>query len=192
MRYVCIFHLKNVGALQDDFWCLFLNIWMIFAMLVINSSNWILPGIYPASYETCSCISQDYSQSRKFESTSTVLSIITLLVSSFVAARINIYKFKLKMTVLPLGPSQILKNKFPHKLLADLTLTIGSLLLLIVTFAIVYIISSRVEFNTKFFLYLLTIPVALNLFSFLFYAKNANARKTILRELYDFVFHCNQ
>ena len=96
------------------------------------------------------------------------------------------------MTVLPLGPSQILKNKFPHKLLADLTLTIGSLLLLIVTFAIVYIISSRVEFNTKFFLYLLTIPVALNLFSFLFYAKNANARKTILRELYDFVFYCNQ
>jgi hypothetical protein len=167
-------------------------------MFVINGSNWFLPGIYPPPYELCSCISQDYSQPRKFENTTMTLLLITLLVWSFVAIRINIYKQSLKVTVAPLAPSQTLAMQFPKKLLADLTLTIGCVLFLTMAFSIIYMFSSTnatVDFNNLKFSYFLIMPVSFNLFTILFYAKNVNARKTLLRELRD-SFHswieCNQ
>jgi len=198
VRYIFIFHKKSAGFLHDDFWCLFINIWMIFAMLLINGSNWFLPGIYPPPYEICSCTSQDYSQPRKFEDTAMAILLTTLLVWSFVAIRVYIYKRQSEVTVAPLVPSQALAGQFSNKLLADLTLTIGCLILLTMTFSIIYVISSAnatVDFNILKYVYFLIMPVSSNLFSILFYANNAKARKTLLRELRD-SFHswieCNQ
>jgi hypothetical protein len=198
VRYICIFHLKNAGFLHDDFWCLFLNIWMIFAMLVINGSNWFLPGIYSPISELCSCISQDYSLPRKFENTTMTILLTALFVWSFVSLRINIYKRSLEVAVAPLDPSNTQAIKFPKKQLADLTLTIGCVLLLTMAFSIIYVFSSKnttVDFSVLKFFYVLILPVAFNLFSILFYAKNVKARKTLLRELRD-SFHswieCNQ
>ncbi len=198
MRYICIFHFKNSGFLHDDFWCLFLNIWMIFAMLVINGSNWFLPGIYSPISELCSCISQDYSLPRKFENTTMTFLLTLLVVWSFVSLRINIYKRSLNVAVAPLEPSQTLAIKFPNKLLADLTLTIGCVLLLTITFSIIYMFSSTnstVEFNTLKYVYVLVMPVTFSLFTFLFYANNVKARKTLLREMSDLLtslIECNQ
>jgi hypothetical protein len=196
VRYICVIHLKNAGSLQDDFWCLFLNIWLIFVILLVNGSNWILPGIYTPTYEICSCISQNYGQTRKFENTAMALSLTTMIIFSFVAIRIHTFKYKLKMTVAPVGPIQNHKSKFQNKLLADLTLTICSVLLIATTFAITYIIGSThvtvVDFNIIQCLYLLMMPVAFNLVTILFYAKNVNARKMILRELRTSLMHCNQ
>jgi hypothetical protein len=183
-----IFHLKSAGFLQDDFWCLFLNIWMIFAMFVINGSNWFLPGIYPPPYEICSCISQDYSQPRKFEDTTMVILITMLLVWSFVAIRVYIYKRQSEVTVAPLVPTQAPAIQFSNKLLADLSLTIGCVLLLTTTFSIIYMISSSnapVDFNVLKYVYVLIMPVSLNLFTILFYGNNVKARKILLRELID-------
>ena len=154
-------------------------------VLIINSSNWMLPGIYTPTYEVCSCISQDYDQPKKFDNTAMVLSLTTLLVFSIAAIRIKIYKQKIKMTVLPLEPSNIPVTKFPNKLLVDLTLTIGSILLIMTTFGVIYIIGSKqakVDFTVIQFIYLLMVPIVFNLFSSLFYIKNINARKIILRE----------
>jgi hypothetical protein len=168
-------------------------------MLVINGSNWFLPGIYPPPYELCSCISQDYSQPRKFENTTMTILLTTLSVWCLVAVRIKIYKRSSEVTVAPLVvPWQTLPIKLPNKLLADLALTFGCVLFLTVAFSIIYVFSSTnatVDFNVLKYFYILIMPVAFNLFTILFYASNATARKTLLREFYDLhnsLFECNQ
>ena len=198
MRYICIFHLKNAGVLHDDFCCLFLNIWMIFAMLVINGSHWFLPGIYSPAYEICSCTSQDYSQPRKFENTTMTILLTALLVWFFVSIRIKIYKRSLEVTVAPLAPSQTLAVQFKKRLLADKTLTIGCVLFLTMAFTIIYLLSSTnatVDFNVLKYFYVLIMPVTFSLFSIVFYANNAKIRKNLLRELFDsfnLLIECNQ
>ncbi len=42
VRYISVFHLKNPGAIKDDFWCLFLNLWTVAATFILNGSNWYL------------------------------------------------------------------------------------------------------------------------------------------------------
>jgi hypothetical protein len=102
------------------------------------------------------------------------------------------------VAVAPLEPSHTLAIKFPEKLLADLTLTIGCVLLLTITFSIIYMFSftnSTVEFNTLKYVYVLIMPVTFSLFTFLFYANNVKARKTLLREISDSLnswIECNQ
>ncbi len=172
-----------------------LNIWIIFAMLLINVCNWMLPGIYTPTYEICSCTAQDYSQPQKFENTSLVLSLTTLLVFSFVAIQIHIYKRKIKSTLAPVDSHQILQIQFPNNLLADLTLTIGSVVFLMATFSTVYVIGSThttVDFNLAQFIYLLILPISFISVAILFYAKNANARKIIMREFCDSFINCYQ
>ncbi len=171
---------------------------MIFAMLLINGTNWFLPGIYSPISELCSCISQDYSLPRKFENTTMTILLTLLFIWSFVSLRIKIYKRSLEVAVAPLEPSHTLAIKFPEKLLADLTLTIGCVLLLTITFSIIYMFSftnSTVEFNTLKYVYVLIMPVTFSLFTFLFYANNVKARKTLLREISDSLnswIECNQ
>jgi hypothetical protein len=198
VRYICIYHLKNAGVLHDDFWCLFLNIWMIFAMLVINGSHWVLPGIYSPAYEICSCSSQDYSQPRKFENTTMTILLTAMFVWFFVAIRIKIYKRSLEVTVAPLAPSQTLAVQFKKRLLADKTLTIGCVLFLTMAFTIIYLFSSTnatVDFNVLKYFYVLIMPVTFSLFSIVFYANNAKIRKNLLRELFDsfnLLIECNE
>ena len=96
VRYVCIFHLKNAGSLHDDFWCLFFNIWVIFAMLLIISTDWMLPGIYTPTYEFCSCIFQDHSQPSKSDNTTMFFPLTTLFINAIASIQINIYKHKIK------------------------------------------------------------------------------------------------
>ena len=201
VRYICIFHLKNAGFLHDDFWCLFLNIWTIIAILVTNSSNWFLPGIYTPPYELCACISQDYSLPRKFEDLGMVILLTTMIVWTFVTIRVTIYNRSLEGTVAPLVPSQTLptlQTISQNKLLSDFSFPIGCLLPLTMAFSVIYIFSSSkvtVNFNDFKFFYVLIMPVAFNLFVILFYANNPKARTTLLRELNDSFnswIECNQ
>ena len=164
-------------------------------MFLINLSNMILPGIFNTTYEMCSCTSQDYSQPKKFENTAMVFSLTTLLIFTVTAVRIKIYKHRLKSTSAPIDPNQVLQSKFPTKMLADLTVTIGSALLFMAASSIKYIVGSKhttMDLKTMHLFYLLALPITYNSFTILFYAKNAQARKTILRELKGSLIQCNQ
>ena len=55
VKYLSVFHLKNPGAIKDDFWSLFLNIWIISSTLTVNGVNLILPGRFASLYEVCTC-----------------------------------------------------------------------------------------------------------------------------------------
>ena len=168
-------------------------------VLIINISNWILPGIYTLTYEICSCISQDHSQHIKFENTSLIISLSSLLVYAYVTVRIKIYKKKMRMTIAPVGPKQTVNNQIQKKeLLTDLTKNIGTFLLVIAIFGFSYILSktnpsaglNHQSFNNIQLYYLFMIPVVLNLFVISFYARNENAKIVILRECSDTLTLC--
>jgi hypothetical protein len=143
----------------------------------------MLPGIYNPTYEMCSCTLQDHSQPKKFEKTGIVFSLFTLLLFTFVAVRINIYKHQMKSST----------HHLPNKLLADLTLTTGFSLLFAAASIVKYIVGSThtiVDFKTMQFVYLLALPITCISMNILFFAKNANGRKIILRELRDSLIKC--
>ena len=186
--------MKNAGSIQDDFWCLFLNLWNVTMVLIINSSNWILPGIYTPTYEICSRISQDYSKPQKFENTAMALSFATFLIYVFVTLRIKVFKHKTRHTIVPVEQNQIINSNTNNKLFIDLTLSIGSVLLIMAIFVANYIISLRYpvfDFSHNTFHYvfqfyhLLMIPIVLNLFVVFFYVKNEHTKVILLRECWD-------
>ena len=191
VRYVCIFYVKNVAAIHDDFWCLFLTLWTAFAVALTNSCNWILPGIYTPTYEICSCNSQDYSQPKKFENTAMILSFATFIISAIVTYRIKVFKHKINLTISPVVPNQNSNN-----ILAELKITMGIVVLIITVFFVSYILSltnstihlTQNTLNSLIQLYfLLMLPTVFNLFAISFYVKHELVKKSILREFKDAV-----
>jgi hypothetical protein len=55
-RYIFIFKLKNPGAVQDDFWSLFVNITTMGISFLSNFVIFSLPGRKPLHYYTCADI----------------------------------------------------------------------------------------------------------------------------------------
>ena len=53
-KYVLVFILKNPGAVNDDFWCRFINAWVCFASLLYDGTRYVLPGKLNFSYYICS------------------------------------------------------------------------------------------------------------------------------------------
>jgi hypothetical protein len=66
---------------------LFINIWNILAILILNSINWFLPGSYTSTYEFCTCSMEDKSAPKKFERTAIILLSTTFLIYIFINIR---------------------------------------------------------------------------------------------------------
>ena len=49
-KYVLVFKLKNPGAVNDDFWCRFINVWVCSASLLYDGTRYVLPGKMNFSY----------------------------------------------------------------------------------------------------------------------------------------------
>ena len=102
---------------------------------------------------------------------------------------------KIKSTVVQVDPNQSLQYKFPNKMIVDLSLTIGSVLLIMAISFFIYIISSThatVDYTTVEYFYLLMMPISFNSVSVSFYLKNPNVRKIIFWECGSTFIHCNQ
>jgi len=187
VKYIFIFHLKNGVGANDEFWCIFINIWIFSAMLIVNGVNWSLPGLYGHTYEMCTCSSQDYSLPSKFDHTNSVLVLITITVYVFVSVRIKIYKNKVKPQENHTDPRIFVIKKF----IADQPITIGPALLIIIIFVVTYSLgktrSNSSNSENQFYLvihlhYLIAIPLTFNIFVLLFYATNKNIVKILHRE----------
>ncbi len=188
VRYVCIFHLKNALLANDDYWHLFINLWVFFSTLITNGVNWFLPGLYTPTYEICACTLQDYNQISKFEGTALVSTLFTMTVYVLASARIKIYKHKTTSMVYPTEISSFAKNK----LIAELTLTIGPTFLITVIFLVsLFMGKTRTGipyYQYPYYLiiylqYLIVIPFIVIIFVAFFYAYNKQVQKTIQREL---------
>jgi hypothetical protein len=53
MRYLYIFHLKNIAAFKDDFWYRFVCIWVVGFSLILQFVNASMPGQKPLGYNVC-------------------------------------------------------------------------------------------------------------------------------------------
>jgi hypothetical protein len=51
--YICLFHVKNPTALQEDFWHLFINTWTLGCSLISQSVYILWPGKSPMNYYLC-------------------------------------------------------------------------------------------------------------------------------------------
>ena len=98
VRYIFIFHLKNPNAMQDDFWKLFIVIWVIGFALLVNFTYYILPGSYPNFYYLCLGTipkNHDYKNVKSNEPLIWLL-LLTILMHIFAALRYQVYKYKEK------------------------------------------------------------------------------------------------
>jgi hypothetical protein len=53
MRYLYIFHLKNIAAFKDDFWYRFVCLWVVGFSLILQFVNTSMPGQKPLGYNVC-------------------------------------------------------------------------------------------------------------------------------------------
>ena len=88
MRYTCIFHFKNAVLTNEEYWYMFINLWIFSAVIITNSVNWFLPGFYSLTYEMCTCAAQDYNQESKFERTALVSILLTMTIYVIVSVKI--------------------------------------------------------------------------------------------------------
>jgi len=106
-RYAYIFWLENPAAFHDNFWCLFINIW-VNAFSFISQLAWHLTiPRQPIGYYICSGI--DLTDILKTPLTIYgLLEVSSLLLNAFIWIRIKIYKNKENNTTV--GKTQFLAD----------------------------------------------------------------------------------
>ena len=187
VKYIFIFHLKNGAGANNEFWCIFINMWVFSSMLISNGVNWFLPGLYSPTYEMCACTSQDYNLPSKFDNTNSVLVLVTITAYIFVSGRIKFYKNKNKHQ-----ENQAERRTYArNKLIAELTLTIGPALLIVIVFLVHYLLGkarSNISDNQNpsyliiHLQFLIALPLIFNIFVIIFFIRNKDAKKVLVRE----------
>jgi len=146
-RYIMIFHLKNPTAVKDEFWSLFITLWIIAACALTNFVYEFLPGLQDLSYYTCSGLdtAQDLELPRKKEGFALLFSLIfQILVNS----RISLLKLSEKAPMLQnCTPLKLNSADFQLKLVFDkqafmkMTAIVWSMLF----FVMFYILRSKLK-----------------------------------------------
>ncbi len=142
-------------------------------MAVSNGVNWFLPGIYGITYEICTCTFQDYSLQPKFDNICSVLTLVTVTVYAIVSVRIKIYNNKNKSMVHSSENVKFGKYNF----IANITITIGPALLLIIAFLANYFLgktrsnvvdSQYASYHAIHAQYLISLPLIIAIFVIFF------------------------
>jgi len=195
-KYIMIFKLKNPGALNDEFWYRFLNVWICAVSVIYDSSRYILPGKMTFSYYTCSGIGPPENQDRPKRG-SNMVETISLVVYILISVRILIHKRVSKIG--PLQNSPTITSRFRSYILTDLDQTtiasLSSNFYIVFFLALYFSVSMKLramsyqDFNVYpnylylYFHQLLWTPI----FTFgacaLYYTSHPPLRNTVFREL---------
>lgn len=156
-------------------------------MAISNGVNWLLPGLYGNTYEICTCTFQDYRLLPKFDNINSVLTLVTVTVYAIVSVRIKIYNNKNKSMIHSTENIKFGKHNF----IANITITIGPALLLIIAFLANYFLgktrsnvvdSQYASYHAIHAQYLISLPLIIAIFVIFFYTKNKNVKNVLLRE----------
>ena len=108
MQYIFIFWVKNPATFQDEFWNLFLNLWVVIFSFIYQATWTLMPGPQPLHYYFCT--GQDptlpFQQPQKVNG---VLEILSLAVLTIVQVKIHLYNKSNRFG--PLTHSDHLKKK---------------------------------------------------------------------------------
>jgi hypothetical protein len=111
-RYLFIFWLKNPAVFQDDFWYLFLNIWIKVASFLFNFAWFYTAEHQIINYYICTGIdpTEDFKKPLKLYN---VVELGTVIVNVLIFLRVNIYRhFPMKQII----PQSVLGK---HSLFSD-------------------------------------------------------------------------
>jgi hypothetical protein len=98
-RYFFIFWLKNPAAFNDDFWSLFLNIWIVMFSIISPISFFMVSSKQPALYYICIGNILDLDQNTPLTDTSSLFNFLiafTVISHSVILLRKTVYKMKSK------------------------------------------------------------------------------------------------
>ena len=124
-KYFFIFHLKNPSGVQDGFWSLFINGWILGFCNIFTFNMFFIDGQKPVLYYIC--IGSDViTHPNENKRSNGILEITILLIYIFIQCRIFLYKRKNR--ILGLADSKLSSNSlssFSASFLSTITMCIA-------------------------------------------------------------------
>lgn len=96
IRFLMIFKLKNPAAIKDDFWIIYLNIWVVMMSTFYQLTILLLPGKLPLTYSLCSD-TDPLEEHLKPKKVGGALEILSLVIHVTVWIRIILYRRKTRI-----------------------------------------------------------------------------------------------
>jgi len=194
LRYIFVFLLKNPGAFNDEFWNIFISIWVVSFSIVYQLPRAIIPSNQLLEYKICSG-----------ENPRSILPIPPLIkpfielsgifLQFFVYIKISRFKKKRKTEVEPVNNAKIWKNTFISdnektsiagfisNSLSFLLIGFGAALAILRTFKDCLDFQTSQKFLMFYFLDLVLPFLSCLCVIIAYYCKKSNMLKTILEEL---------
>ena len=93
VQYLLIFRIKNPAAVNDDFWSIFIGVWIVGLSHFFNFSKFFIAHRQPLNYYVCAGVlpGKDWSLPSHFGAHFEVFTVLTLI---FVKIKIHLYKTK--------------------------------------------------------------------------------------------------
>ena len=196
-KYVLVFKLKNPGAVNDDFWCRFINVWVCSASLLYDGTRYVLPGKMNFSYYICSGTSPSSDMELPKRGGSLVENSSLIL---YLAVLFRILIHKKGQQGIPARRSATSRFRIEDlvNVEANTIAKVTSNFIIISLFAVYIYFYGKLktmhhqEYNfypNYLFIYfhmLLWTPFHIFISLALFYARHQNLRETLLRELNNF------
>jgi len=189
-RYLFIFWLKNPAVFQDDFWYLFLNIWIKVASLLFNFVRFYTAEHQIINYYICTGINptEDFKKPLKLYN---VVELGTIIVNVLIFLRVHIYKHFQMKQIIPqsvLGKHSLFSD-FNKQSLASVSTNIVNLVNLAVPIMLVGKLSGikpddlHIYQNIIVITYLVSPGLFGLVFVLIYYAKHERLRKAVWNEL---------
>jgi len=195
----------TLGSIKDDFWCRFLNIWIVFASILYDTTRYVLPGKLTFSYYTCAGLSPELDQDMPSKRGANTIETLSILL--YIAISLRIFIYKRCNRVLPEQSPNAKGSKHRNYALTDIeknTIAGASSNFLVVFFLILYIYlffklksMHHLDFNlypNYLFIYFHQLLWAGSFtfgFCILYYCTHRPLRLTVIRELKTFIYCSN-
>ena len=133
-RYLFIFCLKNPSCFDNDFWTVYLNVWVTSFSVISQILHSLLPGRQPMNFYICSGIYPDTNDVTLVKMNHVLIWIQALSVLIHIVVRLKIFVFKLKTSSTNVDKVSCLTStfltNFENQSLSDFTTNIVMIVLL--------------------------------------------------------------
>ncbi len=190
-RYFFIFWLKNPLAVEEDFWSLFVSMWIVLASAINNFVYGFLPGPQPLPYYTCADINpaNDLKLPKKQEGFVLMVSVILLL---YINLRIYLTRNIIKLRkIFRIKPNVVVHEHQTHES-NNTIIDWATLLWILILFLLFFTVSLKVnsiridELNLypNYLLVYFQQIIAFQIFSFLLLSMLYSRHKEMLKTLF--------
>ena len=191
-RYMFIFHLKNPTAFNDDFWCRFINIWIIGLSIIPQVVYNYLSGSLPIMFHICSGTNPSFDLKNPPMPNFPLLVVGLLCVMSYLVfgGKILMYKNKIS-TEQTCVARNVFLNSLEKQSLSDFTTStfeiIGGCIAALLYFKIRDLAPEQLNIYPNYVLvyliHLVNGPLTCIIIITLCYLRNEAMRKVVKREI---------